>query len=197
MKTIFTLITVMLLSFSLHAQVEIGAIADGRAGSCNGQPMGGVDILPWSFAQPFPWDNIQGFWKLGDDESSFLKATVLSSTNRRKILSLSVYGDGVCSKAYARGTGYIDVAEKNVVRALVADGTYKYQLKLGMFDSRDLTGVNSCSENIMAASMQVVGRARKADNTKQMPLDPSVTETHNMLLKKVTIDLGEACKKIN
>ncbi|MBY0554276.1 hypothetical protein K2P97_07085 [bacterium] len=197
MKTIFTLTTMMLLSFSLFAQnAQIQEASTG--GACYSQPMGGVDVWPWSVAQPFPWDNIQGFWKLGDDESSYLKATVLSSTNRRKILSLSVYGEGVCSKPYARGTGYIDASEKNVVRALVADGTYKYQLKLGMFDSRDISGlINSCSENIMGVSMQVIGRARKSDNPKQMPLDPSVTETHNMLLKKVTIDLGEACKKIN
>ncbi|MEQ1722373.1 MAG: hypothetical protein ABL930_04300 [Pseudobdellovibrio sp.] len=196
MKTIFTLILVVLLNFSVQAQTS-GSDVELPNGSCSSQIMGGVDVWPWSVAQPFPWDNIQGFWKLGDDESSYLKAVVLSSTNRRKILSLQVYGEGVCSKPYARGTGYIDVAEKNVVRALVSDGTYKYQLKLGMFDSRDINGVISCSQNVMGVSMQIVGRAKKSDAPKQSPIDPSVTETHNMLLKKVTIDLGDLCKKIN
>lgn len=196
MKTIFTLITTMLLSLNLSAQ-SVQLQCENSVGSCCNQTMGGVDVWPWLVAQPFPWDNIQGFWKLGDDESSYLKAVVLSSTNRRKILSLSVYGDGVCSKPYARGTGYIDATEKNVVRALVADGIYKYQLKLGMFNSRDVAGINLCSESVMGVSMQVIGRARKSSNPKQSPLDPSITETHNMLLKKVTIDIDEACKKIN
>jgi hypothetical protein len=196
MKTFFTLILMVLLSFSVHAQTsEPDANPIGE--TCNTQTMGGVDVWPWSVAKPFPWNNIEGFWKLGDDESSYLKAVVLSSTKRRKILCLQIYSEGVCSKPYACGTGYIDVAEKNVVRALVSDGTYKYQLKLGMFDSRDINGVISCSQNLMGASMQVVGRVKNSDAPKLPPIDPSVTEAYNMLLKKVSINIGEVCKKMN
>jgi hypothetical protein len=196
MKTFFTLITLVLLSFSVCAQNSQSNL-ELTGESCSNQLLGGVDALPWSVAQPFPWNNIEGYWKLGDDGSSYLKAAVISSTNRRKILSLQIYAEGVCSKPYARGTGYIDAAEKNVVRALVSDGTLKYQLKLGLFDSRDVNGVISCTQNVMAASMQVIGRAKKSADPTQPPLDSSVTETHNMLLKKVSADLVEACKKIN
>lgn len=186
------LIVLVLLIFN-SASVSFAAV-DGS--SCINIQAGG-DAWPWSVAKPFPWDNIQGYWKLGDDQSSYLSARVLSTTKNRKILSLSVLGEGLCSKAYAKGTGYVDVTEKNVVRALVSDGVYKYQLKLGMFDSRDLVTQNSCSPDVMAVSMQVIARAKKSNDLNLVPLDPKVTETINMVLKKVTLDVDTACKKIN
>jgi hypothetical protein len=66
-----------------------------------------------------------------------------------------------------------------------------------MFDRRDVNGIISCSQNVMGVSMQVIGRAKNSDAPKQPPIDPNVTEAYNMLLKKVTIDIGEVCKKTN
>lgn len=191
MKKIFLILIMVILQLSSVAQAspEMGMLCDAR--------ISGGDAWPWSIAKPFPWDNIQGYWKLGDDNYSYLSAKVLSTTNSRKILSLSVLDDGVCSKPYAKGTGYIDVTEKNVVRALVTDGIYKYQLKLGMFDSRDIIGFNSCSTNIVALSIQVIARVKKANEPIAGPLDPSVTELRNMVLKKVTIDVDNTCKRVN
>ncbi len=156
---------------------------------------GGVDILPWSVAKPFPWDNINGFWKLGDDEGSFVRAKVQSATTNRKILTLQVYGDGMCSKPYARGTGYIDVTEKNVVRAILFDNQYRYQMKLGLFDTRDIAfNANKCEARVMAAAMQIVGRSDKTRDSVSRPIDPSITETQNMLLKKVKSDTSFICE---
>lgn len=197
MKSISIFATILLIGLSTFAEVNNNASAGG--GSCNNTVFGGVDIWPWSVAQPFPWDNIEGYWKLGDDQLSFLNVRVLSSTNNRRILSLSIHSNGICSKPSAKGTGYIDITDKNVVRALILDGVYKYQLKLGMFDSRDVF-LNDCSSNIMGLSIQVIARARKAGVPAPdvaAPLDPSVTEIRNLVLKKVAAGADKVCKKIN
>jgi len=201
MKTILILISLVFISLSAHAYDDGDTDFFGsgvQQCSDNSHTMGGgVDVWPWSFAKPFPWDNIQGFWQLGDNPDAFIKARVLSSNNNRKILSLAVYGEGICSKPYAKGTGYVDVTEKNVVRAILSDGVYRYQLKIGMFDPRDVAGINACSQNIMAASMQVIERASKSSDKNVAPLDPDITETHNMMLKKATVDPGSSCKMMN
>ena len=187
MRNFLLILTMIFLGFTTMANAQSGLL-------CDSARISGGDAWPWSIAKPFPWDNIQGYWKLGDDNYSYLSAKVLSTTNSRKILSLSVLDDGVCSKPYAKGTGYVDVTEKNVVRALVTDGLYKYQLKLALFDSRDLVGQNSCSANIMALSIQVIARVRKTNEPISLPLDPSITEMRNMVLKKVAINADNACK---
>lgn len=193
MKSLIVILSVMVFSFT-----SLG-LAHAENGMTCGARISGGDAWPWSIAKPFPWSNIQGYWKLGDDPYSYLSAKVLSSTNSRKILSLSVHDDGVCSKPYAKGTGYIDISDKNVVRALVTDGIYKYQLKLGMFDSRDIVGLNTCSTNtnIVALSIQVIARVKTANDPIVGPLDPSVTQMRNMVLKKVPIDVDSACKRVH
>lgn len=188
MKLISLLLVVLMTSLNVNASKTSSL----SCGDEDGVMQGGVDILPWSVAKPFPWDNINGFWKLGDDDRSYVRAKVQSVTAARKILTLQVYGDGICSRPFARGTGYIDATEKNVVRAILVDSQYRYQMKLGLFDSRDLsTSTNKCADKVMAVSMQVVGRAAATGSSK--PLDPSIMETHNMLLKKVTSDVSFKC----
>lgn len=189
MKTISMFVISSLISFSVIAQVNVNSCSDNKI-------QGGVDVWPWSVAQPFPWENIEGYWKLGDDNYNYIHARVLSSTKNRQILSLTVFDDGICDKPYAKGTGYIDITDKNVVRALVTDGVYKYQLKLGMFNSRDLTGQSRCAANVMALSIQVISRVKKANDPRaEAPLDPIVTEIRNTVLKKVALDADKACKK--
>lgn len=190
MKLISLLLVLLMVSFEASAS----KVANLFCGDEDGVIQGGVDILPWSVAKPFPWDNISGFWKLGDDSGSYVRAKVQSQTASRKILSLQVYAEGICARPYARGTGYIDATEKNVVRAILIDSQYRYQMKLGLFDSRDLSAMtNKCADRVMAVSMQVVGRASSASTGR--PIDPSIMETHNMLLKKVTSDVSFSCEK--
>jgi len=190
MKLISLLLVFLLVSFEvMAARPQVSCNSDGST------IQGGVDILPWMVAKPFPWDDISGFWKLGDDNGSYVRAKVQSSTSNRKILTLQVYADGLCSRPYARGTGYIDITEKNVVRAILVDSQYRYQMKLGLFNPRDLSmDVNSCSSNVLAVSMQVVGRAANYRDSSIKPIDASMMETHNMLLKKVTFDPSLGCQ---
>lgn len=195
MKSFLTfLLFLSLISIDAFAS---GFTDGGSDTQCSLAQTQGGDAWPWSVAQPFPWNNIEGYWKLGDqDDTSYVKAVVTSTTNKRKILKLSAYTDGFCSKPIAKGTGYIDATEKNVVRSLLSDGVYRYQLMMGMFDMRDLTGKMTCTENVIAVSMQVIGRAKKAGEPNLGPLDPTITETQNMLLKKVTVNVDELCKNI-
>lgn len=193
MKMISLILTTLLLSFSFSA-AHASPAASSQFCSDFMSNGGGVDGWPWSVARPFPWDNIEGYWKLSGDGTSYIKAHVLSSSSTRKILSLIAYGDGLCSKPYARGTGYVDVSEKNVVRALVSDGSYKYQLKLGLFNSMDVFSDSiggSCGKNIMAISMQII-----ATDTGEpvQSVDSDMTEAHNMMLKKVTVNPNTMCK---
>ena len=187
MKTVSLLIAVLILNFPNLASA-----------ACAGTSLsGGVDILPWSVARPFPWDNIQGYWQLGDNNSVYIKAKVTAANSKRKILQLSVLADGLCSKATARGSGYVDANEKNVVRALLADQQYRYQFRMGLFNPSDLTApAAACSQDVMAVSVQVLGRAGASNEAEAAaPLDPNLTETQNLVLKKVTIDVEEFCQK--
>ena len=196
MKTIFILITLLLVNVTAYAVMD--EVKSGSSCNDSSKTMGGgVDVWPWSVAKPFPWDNIQGFWKLNENSQAILKARVLSTTNNRKILALTLYGDGVCAKASAKGTGYVDFFEKNVVRAILSDGVFKYQLKIGMFDSRDIAGADLCGQTIMAASMQVIERAQRSADGAAAPLDPDMMETHNMMLKKATVDPVNSCKMMD
>ncbi len=156
-----------------------------------------VDPWPWAVAKPFPWDNVEGFWKLGDDEGTYLKAVVSSKTvDDIKLLKITVYRDGVCSRPAAQGKGYINIAEKNVVQTIMSDQFFSYRFKLGMFDLRDVADnlAPRCNRRIMAASMQVIGHARRSPE-KGSPIDPDVTEIDNMVLRKVVVDINTACKK--
>ncbi len=192
MKLISLLLVLLVVSFQANASRAASQLFCSDEDSVI---QGGVDILPWSVAKPFPWDNINGFWKLGDDAGTYVRAKVQSSTTSRKILTLQIYGDGICSRPYARGTGYIDATEKNVVRAILLDSQYRYQMKLGLFDSRDLSvSTNKCGDRIMAVSMQVVGRALIGGGSAK-PIDPSIMETHNMILKKVNSDASFKCER--
>ncbi len=188
MRKILSSLIVLFFISTAHAQATCDdAVLQG----------GGIEPWPWSVAMPFPWDNISGWWRFGDDDSTYIRAVVQSTTKDRKLLKVYVYGDGVCSKPYASGTGYISIAEKNVVRSLMTDSSFKYQLKLGLFDARDILNTRVCSHSkLMAASMQVISRVRKSVNSSaQATTEPLPTEVRNILLKKVTGDPSIDCKK--
>jgi len=118
---------------------------------------------------------------------------VLGTTINRKNLGLTIHRGSICSKPYAKGGGFINVEEKNVVIALVAVNTIKYQLKMAMFDSRHVGGLSGCGQHIMGLSMRAVGRVKKSKIQSPEPMDPVPTETYNVVLKKVPHGLAEAC----
>jgi len=160
--------------------------------SCN-LLQGGGDAWPWSVAQPFPWDNIEGYWALGKRQSTFIRAHVLSSTKNRKILSLSIHKDSICSKPYAKGMGYIDINEINVVRALVIADNLKFQLKIAMFDSHDVAGLSGCEQNIVGLSMQTVGRYNNLKISNPVLGGPNPAAIQNAVLKKVPPEALSDC----
>lgn len=197
-------LSILILSASLlFTPKSSDAYAFGEIGPfCDIMHQGG-DAWPWSVAKPFPWSNVAGYWELMGTESTemFMKAQVLSTTSDRKFLSISFYKKNICSKTpYAKGTGYIDITEKNVVTALLSDGVYRYQMKLGLFNTADLAGgdYNLCGSSIMAASIQVIERLSPFSSIRS-DLSPSVsaslTDTQKVMLKKVTDDPATICKK--
>ncbi len=159
--------------------------------------LGGVDTFPWSVAQPFPWSDIQGVWKLKEGLVPFyLKAKVIRTTSNRKILNLSIVSESNCTRPIAQGVGYIDLAERNVVRAMMNDGASRYQMKLASFDARDLEmDAYTCGDNILAASLRLIG-TMKPDSKSSLITSEHFEGSENIMLKKVSDDLGSICKKL-
>ncbi len=183
------MIAVVVLALGLTAQANIKDLEL----SCGYNLQGGVDVFPWSVANPFPWSDIQGVWRLSSDSAVYLRARVINSTKNRKILNVSLINEGECSKPVAEGTGYIDSLEKNVVRAVLTDGIYRYQIKLGMFDAVDLkVDANLCGPSILAATVKIIGKTPKTDSFHHRVRE---SQTHNIMLKKVSDDLNAVCKK--
>lgn len=167
---------------------------------CEAKIQGGVDIWPWSHAQPFPWNNIQGVWILRqNDSTTYLRARVIKTTNKIKQLNLAVYSENNCVKPIAKGSGYIDSSEKNVVRAFITDGKSKYQIKLAMFGPEDLKDMKvdmfGCDDNVMAASLKLIGSDSATRQCSSETYFSSSTEIENILLKKVSDDFIINCKK--
>lgn len=188
MRNFMMLLIVLFSSLNLYAQ------------SCDSTQILGkdpVDGWPWSVARPFPWDNIEGYWQIGtDEEATYLKAVILSRRTDRRILEVSIYRGSVCNKSFAKGTGYIDAAEKNVVQTILVDNQYRFRFKMAMFDMKDVTDniTPSCRKRVLGASFQVIGRSPRSSE-RSTPLDPDVMEIQNMMLKKLSTDPSVDCKK--
>lgn len=183
----------LFLAFIFLLSVNVQAQSTSWTNECSARIQGGIDNFPWSVARPFPWADIQGIWKLKDGIVPFyLKTRVIRTTSNRKILSLSVVSEGNCSSPIAQGVGYVDLSEKNVVRAIINDGTSKYQMKLALFDIKDLNiDTVGCEERILAASLQVIGSYPSPNKVSAS----SLNGTENIMLKKISDDLGSICKK--
>lgn len=166
---------------------------------CGAKIQGGVDVFPWSNARPFPWNNIQGIWKISDGETTYLKARVINTTNNRKLLNVSLIDSANCSKPVARGTGYVDFAEKNVFRAILSDDLYRYQVRIAEFDAKYLQiDANMCGDTVMAASTQIIGLSGRKPKGRGQTVDalaPEEAETQNAMMKKISDDLNAICKK--
>ncbi len=180
--------------FTLLLVAGLTAKAQTENPECN-YSIKGVEFFPWSTATlPFPWNDIQGVWKLSTDSSIYLKAKVISSTKNRKILRIELVSTERCATLAASGTGFVDVGEKNVVRAILTDGKFRYQLKLGMFDSKMLNmDARLCGPNILAATVKILGNAPLSSSVSvSVRADDSI---QSMVLKKISSDLNAICKK--
>ena len=190
------MLLVSLTSYARSASFPISTPASAPS-QCSIKIQGGVDGFPWSIARPFPWTDIQGIWKLKDGVVPYyLKAKIIRTTTNRKTLKLMIVSDGDCSRPVATGVGFIDFSEKNVVRAIISDGMSKYQMKLALFNIKDLAeNAQGCDEDVMAASLQVLGTLPEF-RSNDLVAGGEEGNAENIMLKKVSKDLSSICKKL-
>lgn len=186
------LMTCVFMLFCLAANAETNLVNP----ECSTKIQGGVDGFPWSVARPFPWNDIQGVWKISDGTTTYLKARVINSTNNRKLLNLTLVDSADCSKPVAKGTGYVDFAEKNVVRAILSDDMYRYQVRLAEFDAKNLQiDALACGSTVMASSTQIIGFSGRRPKGQIDAFPPEVAEPQNAMMKKISSDLNAICRK--
>lgn len=189
MKSLFLAISLMLFATLANAE-----------NTCR-MKIQGVDTWPWKVAQP--WRDIQGIWKLNTDEGEiFFKFRISASMNRRKILLIDKIIDGNCAKPTATGVGYIDLQERNAIRAVISDEKVRYQLKLAVFDTMDLpssllSDIESCGQQVIGISvLEVIGRTNKTDSfPRYSGIGTEEADSENLMLKKVSNSLDSICKK--
>ncbi|MBC7741624.1 MAG: hypothetical protein H7061_05485 [Bdellovibrionaceae bacterium] len=187
-KILFVL--TLILGFNVHAQ--------GSACNIN---IKGVDIFPLKndgqlaiAPLPLNWNELQGVWKLSTHSSVYLKARIINSNQKRKLISLTMVSPENCAKPVAIGTGYVDSLEQNVVRAVLTDSFYRYELKLGYFNSYDLKmDTLACGQYVWAATVRIIGTSPGANIP--FPTDSGGDSVRNLLLKKISSDLNAICKK--
>jgi len=183
MRQFFKMIIVLFLSFNLHAQNQCGLNVQG-----------GVDIFPWGLAEPFPWNTIQGLWKVTDDNDTIIKFRVTRFDSNSKKLNVEVYNRraGKCEKPQMTGIGIINDEEKNIVRISLKDlkGSIKL-LTLAWFNSENLklTGQN-CDRSVLVAALLPLSEDVSYDDARSQEVDAP-----QMMLKKITGSLDFYCKK--
>ncbi|WP_413292274.1 hypothetical protein ACLSU7_12790 [Bdellovibrio sp. HCB185ZH] len=90
---------------------------------------------PWTLAQPFPWDDIQGLWKVEQDNyvSYFAFKVVKQASGGRQLLVRQI--DGETRRVLAEGPGF---ERDNIVFAqMTSCGGATYRLKLTSFKRED------------------------------------------------------------
>ncbi|MEN0057568.1 MAG: hypothetical protein AAGB31_01935 [Bdellovibrio sp.] len=91
---------------------------------------------PWALAQPFPWSDIQGFWKVeeGDFTSYFALKVVRQKSTGVHQLQLKQF-DGETCKVLAAGVG-IERNQK-VFAQMTSKGGITYRVQLTAFNEKD------------------------------------------------------------
>ena len=162
--------------------------------SCGLNKQGGpIDGFPWSVAQPFPWNTIQGLWKVSDSPDQVMRMRVVRQDQNAKHLSVDVMSRNQCNGPVMMGVGIVTAAEKNVVRLTLTDKQGQtYMMKLAMFDTADLQmDKNLCGQSVLAASVITLDNEGEDDITA----DPANAEQSNMMLKKITNSTDFYCRK--
>ncbi|AZZ35391.1 hypothetical protein CIK05_00765 [Bdellovibrio sp. qaytius] len=184
----------VLVCSGLIAQAQGGGPIDKdtKIGSCGYNTQGGADTFPWSLAQPFPWDTIQGLWRVSDEPDQVVRMRVVREDLKVKHLSVDVLSRRACASTM-KGVGLVTAAEKNVVRlSLTDDQGETHLMKLAFFDTRDLRlDQNICGASVLAATVvHFDGEGEDDIADDQKPVEQS-----NMMLKKITDSTDFHCKK--
>lgn len=193
MKQVALILALIFSGLITQAQVDdISGDKQSKVGSCGYNTQGGADTFPWSLAQPFPWDTIQGLWKVSDDNDQVVRMRVVRQDQKVKHLSVDVLSRRACASTM-KGVGIITAAEKNVVRLSLTDPQGQAHLmKLAFFDTRDLKmDSNICGASVLAAS--VIHLDNEGEDDTGSNLKPA--EQLNMMLKKITDSTDFYCKK--
>lgn len=153
---------------------------------------GGVVVLPWSSAKPFPWTSIQGVWVASAEKSQdlYFSFRVTRTTNKLKQLAVEVYQQNNCKKPLMRGVGVQSNSDKNVIRVMMNN----YLLKLGSFNTADLDmNPAVCGYRSLGATFH-----KLSNNNESSRAYPNGTvemiKAKNVLLKKVSNSLAPKCK---
>jgi hypothetical protein len=91
---------------------------------------------PWSLAQPFPWEDIQGLWKVetGDYVSYFAFKVVKQKASGGRLLQVKQI-DGNTRKVLAEGPGF--ETGQMVLAQMTSCGGGTYSVKLTSFKRED------------------------------------------------------------
>lgn len=185
---------IALVVAGVMAQANASTIFIKNEPACGYNKQGGpIDGFPWSLAQPFPWNTIQGLWKVSDSEDQVIRMRVVRQDQNAKHLSVDVLSRKDCDGTGMKGVGIVTAAEKNVVRLSLTDNEGQtYLMKLAMFDTADLQmDRNLCGQSVLAASVLTLDNEGEDDMSDHL----KTAEQSNMMLKKLTSSMDFYCKK--
>lgn len=189
------LILAVLFAFCTNAFAQASINTCSSDALPSGKGGGGVVVFPWSSARPFPWTSIQGVWIVANANEAqanlIFDFKVTRSTDKMKQLFVEIYERNNCKKAYMRGVGIVNTADKNIVRINMNN----VLMKLGLFNTADLElDTYTCGPKSLGATFY-----RLADNEATIssftPGTVNAESSSNMILKKVTNANLYRCKK--
>lgn len=189
MKILLVALTTFVLSFA-----SISNASFDKDFTCDNTVAGG-DVWPWCLALPFPWTEIEGYWRMGEDKSSYIQVRIENSAADagvgHKIVKIHLYNQGICSAPYASGTGSFYSFEKDVMQGLVASYLYRYQLKLAMFHANDVLSHIGGQSTVMGLSVWVVGETDQKESLRKLD------GIYNVPVNKMTLDVDKLCNSNN
>ena len=127
---------------------------------------------PWTLAQPFPWGDIQGFWKVEQNEfvSYFAFKVVREKSTGIRQLQVTQY-DGETCRVISTGVG-IERNQK-VLAQMTSRGGITYRVQLTSFDEKD-SPIPPLRSNIPVPSVMVLSMgtldAQGLDNMYHMQI---------------------------
>lgn len=121
----------ILLTLSMSGAVQAASFNDV-------QKNGGDSWVPWPWGleAPFPWKDIQGTWRVEDDNfvTYFSLKVVREKTSKgRQLVVRQMDADGNC-KIIATGVGY---EAENIIRAQMTGKSGPFRVSLRAFDTED------------------------------------------------------------
>ena len=161
-----------------------------QSSSCQPSVLGIGDVFPWSQPQPFPWNKIQGLWKVEGDNDTVIKFRIIRQTGSIKQLEVEFYERSEsCINPTMKGKGFVSSFEKDIVRM----SAYGKLFKFAMFTSEQLKMDSLvCGSEVMVANILDLNTETIDEQTNEYKY-----ENTNLMLKKLTSSLDLYCKKRN